>query len=96
MTTERKMLPLPEPEFEDSEPAERLDGSIGWATYVYYDGATLKDYALANMAPLEAEIARLREALEHISGLSRSQFWQTQDMLDAILDVAAAALREAE
>jgi hypothetical protein len=56
----------------------------------------MRNYARANMAPLEAEIARLREALEHISGLSRSQFWQTQDMLDAILDVAAAALREAE
>jgi hypothetical protein len=34
----------------------------GWG--LDFDGGEMQDYALANMAPLEAEIARLRAALE--------------------------------
>lgn len=61
MTTERKLLEAPMPTFYSFESDE-----AGWSL------TQLQAYALANMAPLEAEIARLREALQNADNLQET------------------------
>ena len=51
-------------------------------------------YATDNVASIAAENQRLREALEIIANLSMSQFYKPQDLGNAAIKLASAALQE--
>ena len=82
MDTE-KLLPLPGRDCgpETGHVAIRTDESIlAWGR--------------ANLARAEAENQRLREALEIIANLSMSQFYKPQDLGNAAIKLASAALTD--